>query len=286
MRLTILGSGSPEATARRAASGYLIEVAGTRILFDCGGGVVDRLLRAGLRPSDVDVLFLSHLHADHMMDYARLVHAAWDEGARPLAVYGPAPTAEMSEKLFGADGVFAPDLRARTELAPSQAVWVARGGTLPRPWPAPKVEEIAPGAQIVREGWRVSTLEVPHAQPLLTCLAFVIEADGLKVVYSGDAGRSPALAQACVGADLLVHWCYRLDGEVVSDEMAALTPTPTDIASMAQAAGVRRLVLTHFRAHMDTLAGHAAALSAMDAVFTGPCGIAEDLDQYVIAKGA
>ncbi|MEM8951280.1 MAG: MBL fold metallo-hydrolase, partial [Pseudomonadota bacterium] len=74
MKLTILGSGSPEAYARRASSGYLLEVAGQRILFDCGGGVVSRLVEAGFRPSDIDYLFFTHLHSDHMIDYARLIH--------------------------------------------------------------------------------------------------------------------------------------------------------------------------------------------------------------------
>jgi Metal-dependent hydrolases of the beta-lactamase superfamily III len=57
MKLTILGSGSPEAHVRRASSGYLLEAAGDVILFDCGGGVFDNLLRAGRKPSDVTHLF-------------------------------------------------------------------------------------------------------------------------------------------------------------------------------------------------------------------------------------
>ncbi|MEM6465150.1 MAG: MBL fold metallo-hydrolase, partial [Pseudomonadota bacterium] len=211
MRLTVLGSGSPEAHARRASSGYLLEVAGAHLLFDCGGGVVDRLLQTGRRPADVDALFLSHLHSDHMMDYARLVHSAWDDGAAPLPVYGPQPTAEITEKLFGRDGVFAEDLRARTELAPSQAVWVARGGTLPRTWPAPVVTEIAKGKVIEGAGWRVTVIEVPHAQPVLTCLAFAVEdGAGCRFVYSGDAGKDAGLERLCAGADAVLHWCYRL----------------------------------------------------------------------------
>jgi len=101
MKLTILGSGTPEAYARRASSGYLLEVAGKRVLFDCGGGVVSRLVEAGFKPADVDYLFFTHLHSDHMMDYARLVHAAWDEGGKPLKVFGPAPIKEITTKLFG-----------------------------------------------------------------------------------------------------------------------------------------------------------------------------------------
>jgi len=95
MRLTVLGSGSPEAYGRRASSGCLLEIGTDRILFDCGGGVVDNLLRSGRLPRDITHLFFTHYHSDHMMDYARLVHAAWDEGAPPLKVLGPAPLKKL-----------------------------------------------------------------------------------------------------------------------------------------------------------------------------------------------
>ncbi|MEO1557750.1 MAG: MBL fold metallo-hydrolase, partial [Pseudomonadota bacterium] len=134
MKLTILGSGSPEAYVRRASSGYLVEVGQDCILFDCGGGVFDNLLRSGRLPSQITHIVFSHLHSDHMMDYARLVHAAWDEGGAPIQVYGPAPIQSITTGYFGQNGVLAHDLRARTELRQSQQVWLARGGTLPRPW--------------------------------------------------------------------------------------------------------------------------------------------------------
>ena len=50
MKITLLGTGSPEANARRASSGYLVESGDDVILFDCGGGVFDRLLQAGYKP--------------------------------------------------------------------------------------------------------------------------------------------------------------------------------------------------------------------------------------------
>ena len=154
MKLTVLGSGSPEAYVRRASSGYLIEVGQDRILFDCGGGVFDNLLRAGLQPTDITHIVFSHLHSDHMMDYARLVHAAWDEGGAPIKVFGPAPIKAITQGYFGRDGVLAHDLRARTDLPQSQQVWVARGGTLPRRWP-----EHHPG--LSRSGhWRRTTIAV------------------------------------------------------------------------------------------------------------------------------
>lgn len=282
MRLTILGSGSPEPYVRRASSGYLLEIGEDRILFDCGGGVFDNLIRSGRLPSAVTHLFFSHLHSDHMMDYARLVHAAWDEGGAPLQVWGPAPIARITEGYFGTDGVLSADLRARTELRASQEVWLARGGTLPRSWPSPQVVEIEPGFSFEGNGWTLSSCEVPHAQPAFDCMAFSVESAGKKFVYSGDAALCPALEELCSKADLLLHWCYRLTGEEVHPALAAKSPTPADIAQMASRAGVGRLLLTHFRVHMDTGDGIRSALADFNQHFDGPAGIVEDLQRFDI----
>ena len=282
MKLTILGSGSPEAHARRASSGYLIEIGADRILLDCGGGVFDNLLRSGRTPSDITHLFFSHLHSDHMMDYARLVHAAWDEGGAPLQVFGPAPIAAITNGYFGPDGVLAHDLRARTEHPASQMVWTARGGTLPRPWPAPIVTEIAPGVDIAGDGWRLQSCEVPHVQPFLMCMGFAIEAAGKRFVYSGDAGASAELDALAQGADLLLHWCYRPDGAPSIPPGSTLTPSPSEIAAMAKRNGVSRLLITHFRAHMDAPDAYDAARDALRTQFGEQAEIAEDLTVYEI----
>jgi len=282
MKLTILGSGSPEACVRRASSGYLLEVGEDRILFDCGGGVFDNLLRSGRLPKDITHLFFTHLHSDHMMDYARLVHAAWDEGAPPLKVWGPKPIARQSEGYFGRNGVLSPDLIARTELKPSQEVWVSRGGTLPRAWPAPVVTEIAPGFAYQGNGWTLKSCAVPHAQPAFDCMAFSVEAGGKKFVYSGDAAICDQLRQLARNADVLLHWCYRLSIDPIHPAISAMSPTPADTAKMAQATGVKRLLLTHFRIHMDTEEGHASAHADLGNHFDGPAEIIEDLNAYEI----
>ena len=282
MKLTILGSGSPEAYARRASSGYLIEAGDDVILFDCGGGVVDNLVRSGRKPSDITHLFFTHLHTDHMMDYARLVHAAWDEGARPLKVFGPAPIGRITDGYFGRDGVLSEDLRARTKLIPSQEVWKARGGSLPRPWPAPDVTEITGGFEMDGDGWRLTSCTATHAQPILDCVGFALEANGRKFVYSGDTGICDGVETLCRDADLLLHWCYRLEDEAAHPMMIQMTPTPSENAAMAARNNVKRLLLTHFRIHMDKPERHAAALAALEKGFGGPCEIVEDLNSYEI----
>ena len=283
MRLTLLGTGCPEPSLRRASSGYMIEVSGERLLFDVGGGVFDRLLQAGVMPTEIDRLFLSHLHSDHMMDYARLVHAQWDAGkgllgTPPMAVYGPAPLATLHERLFGPEGALAFDIEARRSFPGSQEVWLDRGGSLPRPEPQVSLTEIEAGFSLDAGAWRLTTCAVPHADPFLTGLAFRLDADGKSIVYSGDAGLCALLEALANDADVLVHWCYRLSHETRYQSIAQLSPHPGEIGAMAARAGVRHLILTHLRGHMDASPEiHAGMLAEAEAAFGGSVEIAEDL---------
>jgi ribonuclease Z len=278
MKITFLGTGSPESHARRASSGYLVEVGTDKILLDCGGGVVSRLIESGRLPSDVTHLFFTHLHTDHMMDYGRLIHAAWDEGRVSMKVIGPAPIASITEKLFGKDGVLSTDLHARTENQGSQEVWLAIGGTLPRPWPSPEISEVEPGFYYEGNGWKLTSCSAPHAQPWLTCMAFRIEAEGKSFVYSGDSALSAEVEELCKDADVLLHWCYRMKEETSNTFIASMSPSPDQIGEMAERAGVRQLFITHMRKKTDTEKGRAKALADVKSTFTREAKIAEDLD--------
>src|SRR5215471_6341497 len=67
MRVTLLGTGTPFPTIERFGSAILVEVAGKRFLFDCGRGVVIRLTQSKVSPKDIDGLFRTHLHSDHVV---------------------------------------------------------------------------------------------------------------------------------------------------------------------------------------------------------------------------
>lgn len=277
MKITCLGTGTPESYQRRASSGYLVEIGDHYILLDCGGGVVSRLIEAGYFPSDITHIFFTHLHSDHMMDYGRLIHAAWDEKNQPLHVFGPAPITNINEKLFSSDGVFSHDLRARTEFTGSQEVWVARGGTIPRPMPSPIIHEITAGFSYDGEGFKLTSCNAPHAQPYLDCMAFRIESDKASFVYSGDTALCDDVEQLCQDANLLLHWCYRLSHETQFPTVMRFSPHAGEIAAMAQRANVKELWLTHIRKHMDTDNFHQQMLNQVKAEFTGKYRIAEDL---------
>jgi ribonuclease Z len=123
LSVTLLGTGTPSPSLDRQSSGYLIEVGHDVIVWDHGPGAHHRLLQSGHRSVDVTHAFFTHLHSDHCMDYGRLVLQRWDQGADripDLSVYGPPPIARMTDQLFGVDGIYGPDIRARIEHKSSQ----------------------------------------------------------------------------------------------------------------------------------------------------------------------
>jgi len=105
-RLTLLGTGTCEIEFERRASSVLLELDGTYILFDCGHGVLQRLLEAGVRHSQVQHVVLSHFHPDHVSDLIPFMQAgAWsrrDPRRSDLHIYGPSGVHELLNHLMDA----------------------------------------------------------------------------------------------------------------------------------------------------------------------------------------
>jgi len=254
MRITLLGTGTPSPSLARQSSGYLFQVGDELIVMDHGPGAHHRLLESGRRATEVNYAFFSHLHYDHCLDYARLVLQRWDQGADlipDLDVYGPAPIARMTEQLFGVDGVFGPDIRARIEHQSSIDVFQARGGTPPRRRPAPRVREIHAGDVVSGRRWRVTVGHAAHVQPYLECLAFRLDADDGSVCYSGDSGMCDEIVELARGCDILIHMNHHFTGTEPSASYRAACGNHRDNAAIATRAGVKTLVLTHLLAQID-----------------------------------
>ena len=97
-RLTLLGTkggpairpGGPSPTSS------LLELAGRRIVVDCGLGVARGLVDAGMKLGELDLIFITHLHSDHVLELGPLIHTAWTAGlSSPVKVFGPVGTADV-----------------------------------------------------------------------------------------------------------------------------------------------------------------------------------------------
>ncbi len=286
LSVTLLGTGTPSPSLARQSSGYLVEVGRDLIVWDHGPGAHHRLLQSGHRSVDVTHAFFTHLHYDHCMDYGRLVLQRWDQGADRVAdlkVYGPPPIARMTEQLFGADGIYGPDIRARMEHKSSQDQFEARGGTLPRRRPAPAVTEIHAGSVVKGEGWTLTVGHAQHVQPYLECLAFRIDTPEGSICYTGDSGPHDAIVELAKGCDILIHMNHYFSGTEPSPAYRAACGNHRDNAVIARRAGAKTLVLTHLLGQIDQPSVREQIVHEIQTAYDGKVIWGEDLMKLTLA---
>ena len=93
MQLTLLGTGCPKVDYKRFGPSNLISTSQSLILVDCGSGITQRLNEAKISLANIDALFLTHLHSDHVIDLYQLIISSWHSyRKKPWKIYGPKGT--------------------------------------------------------------------------------------------------------------------------------------------------------------------------------------------------
>ena len=292
MRVIMLGTGAAMIDPDRHQSSILVTVHGRHYLFDCGNGATRQMVRAGIDPAMVDVVFLSHLHFDHIADFPYFMLSSWIVGRRnPPVVIGPPETAHFVDHLL-VGGAFAKDIEARAKYPQRQANFHVL---------KPDVRECAPGVVFEDDLVKVSACYVEHIpREISPCFGMRLDTvDGKSMVFSGDTApcdRLIALAQDC---DLLIHECTfpqkAIDFRTKAGIGTWAHTSPLDLGQIAIESKARNVVATHF-GHFDTtnpiLKGHLAKHMPIELVgphfmedvvedirksYAGPLWLARDL---------
>lgn len=275
LRITFLGTGGSLPTRNRNPSAVMVNREGELILFDCGEGTQQQMMRAKTGMMSLSSIFISHFHADHFLGIPGLIQTMSFLGRNePLTIYGPEGTREFTEffKILGYCNLKY-EIRG-VELRPDDIVegegYVVRalktehsipslGYALienPRPGrfnrekavglgvpPGPLFAKLQRGNPVEVNGKIVKPEEVMG-----------IPRPGRIIVYTGDTRPCEAVLEASRDADLLIH-----DGSF-ADEMAdwaeeSMHSTAGEVAALAKEAGVRKLVLTHISSRYTDDAG-------------------------------
>lgn len=217
IKVTLLGTGAPPPVMHRFGPSILIEAGGQKYLVDAGRGALQRLAQARVRWQDIDGVFLTHLHSDHVVGLPDLWLTGWLVGPgrdRPLQVWGPPGTRKMMSHL---EQAFEFDIRIRRNddrPAPAGVVVVAA--------------DIGEGVVLEKDGLKITAFEVDHG-PVEPAFGYRVDYRGRSLVLSGDTRVSENLVRHAQGVDLLVH-------EVASPETLQRAGIPPERA---------RIVLDH-----------------------------------------
>jgi ribonuclease BN (tRNA processing enzyme) len=187
--LLFLGSGNAFSTGRYWSS----FVVNGRYLFDCSPVALPHLKKCGVPATDIEVIFVSHFHADHFfgLPFFMLEFAERTRREKDLTIVGPPGIMERTIKITeaGYQNVF----RKKD-----------RGYSL-------SFQEVADGATEEVGGLRFVSREVTHV-PDLRCFGFRAEIDGRTIAYSGDSVFCEALVELGQGADVFVVECSKWEG--------------------------------------------------------------------------
>jgi ribonuclease Z len=265
LNVTFLGTAGSLPTPERNPSAILINREGEMMLFDCAEGTQRQMMRARTGMMRLNYIFLTHLHADHILGIPGLLETMAFQGReKPLIIAGPMHTKRLVET-FKAVCYFSRDFDVNAV-------------------------EMHPGDTLKMDGCQVEAIETRHSVPSIGyCLKeemrlgrFDREAavalgippgplfgklqhgqeieingttvrpgsvmgparPGRKIVYTGDTRPCRSVQIASDGADLLIHDC------ALADDMADWAKetkhsTAREAAEIAKSANVHQLVLTH-----------------------------------------
>lgn len=240
VRITVVGCAGSFPSADSAASCYLLEAEGFRLVIDMGNGALGALQRYAPL-FGIDAICLSHLHADHCVDlHAYRVAREWTPSGPlpPVPVYGPAGTPDRIALLSGPGG----DENLANWLTFHQL--------------SPGLREIGP--------FRITAAHMNH--PVET-FGFRVEHNGWSMAYSADTGETEALVNLARNADLLLCESTFLD---LPQNPPGVHLSGRQAGEHAAKADAGQLVLTHLAAWC----GKDDLLSEAALAYGGPLSVA------------
>lgn len=285
-----VGTSSP-LPGERAQTGTAVFVNGYFFMFDVGAGVVQKSENIQLPLDQLDAIFITHYHSDHFMDLPNLINRSWVLGrTNDLHVYGPDgldTLMEAVDQLLHIENQHRVDHHGAALMDISKAKGISH-----------EFKNIPNGKEIVfqKDGITITAFDVNH-EPIEPAVGYAIEYDGKKVVISGDTKKNELVLEMAKEADLLLHEVLLVsllkqlsskleatgnsrNSKIVHDIQDYHT-SPSEVAELAKAAKVKKLVLHHFAPSPDFRVVknlYQKELSGYD----GPIHFANDGDMFIV----
>ncbi|MFC1621397.1 MBL fold metallo-hydrolase [Candidatus Omnitrophota bacterium] len=217
MKIRLLGTGTGVPSERRNPPSVLMEFGGKHAIFDSGPGTLPNLLRFGVDQLNLDFLFYTHFHLDHISDFAAILFAAKIPPSirkKPLVVYGPGGLKEYYKKIM--------DLYKQTLYTDAYRL---------------ELREIE--NQTIQIGdFSITTMSLEHHDGGMGYR--ICTPDGKNVVYSGDTDYCDNIIELSRDADLLMLECAFPDEMKMKGHL-----TPIEAGKVARQSRAKKLILMH-----------------------------------------
>ncbi len=241
--VTLLGTGDPVPRLDRFGPATLVEAGEHRMLFDAGRGAAQRLGQLGIALGDIDELFITHFHHDHLNGLTDVWMTGWlppsfGRRSTPWRVWGPTG---MEGILEGLRQAMDPNIQIRIideQLPPAGAEF--------------EVQEFSENGVIFDEdGIVVTAFAVDHGEYIKPSYGFRVDYAGRSVVISGDTKFDENLIEISKGVDVLIHEVAAANEQILDfDQRMQLIldhhTTPEEAGTVFARAAPKLAVYTHY----------------------------------------
>jgi ribonuclease Z len=298
LHVGLCGSGSPMPDPTRAGPCTVVVAGRQLFVVDSGEGSVRKLALMGFPAGQVQAVFLTHFHSDHIGDLGELMLQHWGTSAAttPLPVYGPTGVDQVVQ---GFQTAYALDRGYRVAHHGPKVMPPQGAGGVAHPFVADKG---SPDVTLIdTPDLKVIAFPVDH-EPVQPAVGYLFIYKGRRVVISGDTAPSARLEAAAKGADVLVHEALapnlveiqrqaavkagRANLAAIFHDILGYHSTPEQAAAIAQRDGVRYLLYTHIIPPLPSRALYPAFLGRSQQIFHGQLKVGEDGDFLSLPAGS
>lgn len=286
-----IGTSTP-LPGKRAQTCTAIFIDGKFFLFDIGYSSVAKLEQFGFPLDKIEALFITHWHSDHFMDLPYLINRSWQRGRQQaLHVYAPEGVDSI---LNGIREMLHIERQHRLNHHGAKIMNPELAGTVAHSISVPKR-----GSQLAysKDGIVITAFDVCH-EPVSPDFGYTIEYKGKKIVLSGDTKKCEQVFKYAQGADMLIHEAMLLDmmqrasdiqselgdhrNATILEDVIDYHTSPRQAAEIAEAAGVKKLVLNHLGPTPDNIVISRLYRKDIGNAFKGPIFLANDGDKFIV----
>jgi ribonuclease Z len=280
LHVALCGAGGPLPDPKRSGA-CVVVVAGEKIfVVDAGTNGLRNLGRMRYPAGEIDAVFLTHFHSDHIDGLGELATIRWVSAANtePLPVFGPEGVQKVVEGFntaYSQDFVYRHEHHGDTVAPPSGAGMTAHAFALPQDGELHTLYD---------EGdLKIQALAVDHF-PVSPAVGYLFTYKDRTALISGDTDKSANIQTFANGIDLLVHEALAPNLVGIMNETATKVgaagiakitadildyhASPVEAAETARDAGVGHLLYYHIVPPLILPGMEAAWLEGVDDVFS------------------
>ncbi|MBL8151711.1 MAG: ribonuclease Z [Blastocatellia bacterium] len=267
MKIVPLGTSSGTPTKERNVSSVTVFINGAWLLFDCGEGTQYRLLRSPLRFGQLEAVFVTHMHGDHIYGLPGLLGTlSLQHRTTPLHIFGPRgirdfltwvmklsylrlgyelKISEVEEgEVYKSDGfkVVCKPLEHRV----TDFGYLIVEDDKPGRFDLERAKELGiPAGPLYRQLQLGSDITLPDGRLIKSSEVVGEKRKGKRVAYCTDTRPCMNAVELSRGATMLIHEATYTE-DLADEARLRGHSTAAQAASIAEQAGVERLLITHF----------------------------------------